>query len=468
MVGSIEPPLERRIVGGTLVGEHALEQIDLGIAQGRVVGLYPPGAAPRARQTTDATGLLVFPGFVDAHFHCRAPGHPEREDFTSGTAAAAAGGVTTVMEMPIAAEGVRNAAIFRQRQELAEAHAHVDVALWGGGGAAENDIAEMADAGAVGFKVFLHSAPAGREREFAGLCVGDSAALLRSFRAVVRTGLPCAVHCEDGTLVDDGIAALRARQECRPIAHAWSRPAVVEAVAVAQVLALGEWTGVSLHLPHISTAWALRLAREAKARGQSVTLETCPHYLFSDESALEVCGPYAKINPPLRPISDTVALREGLSDGSVDLVASDHAPYTREEKELGWRDIFVAPSGSPGVELLGPLLIDHAVRGGMPLTAVARLLSAAPARRFGLERKGRLTPEADADVVLVDPRREVRVVPAAMHTRSRDSAQLFAGRTLTGAIVETVVRGLTVFREGEVVGPAGHGRFVRPARSSVR
>ncbi len=467
MVGSIEPPLERRIVGGTLVGEHALERIDLGIARGRVVGLYPPGAAPSARHTTDATGLLVFPGFVDAHFHCRAPGHPEREDFTSGTAAAAAGGVTTVLEMPIAAEGVHNAAIFRQRRELAEAHAHVDVALWGGGGAAEGDIADMAGAGAVGFKVFLHSAPAGREREFAGLCVGDSAALLRSFQAVARTRLPCAVHCEDGTLVDDGIAALRARQECRPIAHAWSRPAVVEAVAVAQVLALGEWTGVSLHLPHISTAWALRLAREAKARGQSVTLETCPHYVFSDESALGVCGPYAKINPPLRPISDAVALREGLSDGSVDLVASDHAPYTREEKELGRRDIFAAPSGSPGVELLGPLLIDHAVRGGMPLTAVVRLLSAVPARRFGLERKGRLTPEADADVVLVDPRREVRVVPAAMHTRSRDSAQLFAGRTLTGAIVETVVRGLTVFREGEVVGPAGHGRFVRPSRSSV-
>ena len=196
-----------------------------------------------------------------------------------------------------------------------------------------------------------------------------------------------------------------------------------------------------------------------------MTLETCPT-TCSATSALGVCGPYAKINPPLRPISDAVALREGLSDGSVDLVASDHAPYTREEKEPAGATSS-PPSGSPGVELLGPLLIDHAVRGGMPLTAVVRLLSAVPARRFGLERKGRLTPEADADVVLVDPRREVRVVPAAMHTRSRDSAQLFAGRTLTGAIVETVVRGLTVFREGEVVGPAGHGRFVRPSRSSV-
>ena len=455
--------LDRRIVGGTLVDEDGVRQGDVGIARGRIVELYPPGAAPAADETTNADGLLVFPGFVDSHFHCRAPGHPEREDFESGTAAAAAGGVTTVLEMPIADRGVHSASILRDRQHLGEAQARVDFGLWAGGGVAEN-VSEMASAGAIGFKIFLHDAPAGRELEFDGLCVSDTAALQRSFRAIAATGLPCAVHCEDNALVDDGIALMRERGELGFLAHGRSRPPVVEAIAVSEVLVLAESEGVALHLPHISTTWALRLVREAKARGQAVSLETCPHYLFADERAAEVYGPFAKINPPLRSPDDAAALRHGLQDGTVDLVASDHAPYTREEKERGWADIFAAPSGSPGVETLGPLLIDHALRGAIGLPDVARLLAAAPARRFRLLQKGHIRSDGDADLVLVDPRVEVSVDPHTMHTRSHESAQLFAGRRLLGGIVETVVRGQSVYRAGQIVGLPGHGRFVTPPR----
>ena len=456
--------LDLRIVGGTLVTARGQARQDVGIADGRIAGLYESGSAPEARETVDAAGLLVFPGFVDAHFHCRAPARPDREDFTTGTASAAAGGVTTVLEMPIADPGVHSAEIVRERRALSERDAVVDFGLYGGGGADRSDIQAMAAEGVIGFKIFLHAAPPGREREFLGLTATDTPTLHRALSWIKETGLPCAMHCEDNAVIEQRMAELRAAGRTDPSAHHASRPPFVEAVSVAQVLVLARDTGASVHFPHISTGWAAKMIAEAKAKGLPVTLETCPHYLLFDEESVGELGPFAKINPPIRAREDRLAMLELVRSGAVDVIGSDHAPYTVEEKERGWTDVFAAPSGSPSIQTMVPALLDRALAGDFRLEDLARLLSEAPARRFNLARKGRLEPGADADLALFDPSGSWTVRLDDLFSTSRASARIYDGRTYRGRITRTILRGQTVYQDGQITAEPGTGRFVRPAK----
>lgn len=458
--------LDVRVMHGTLVTPAGQVRAELGIADGRIVGQFAPGETPDARRTIEAGDLLVLPGIVDAHFHCRAPGHPEREDFASGTRAAAAGGATTVLEMPIADPGVHDGEVLRARRELGEAQAYVDFGLYGGGGASEEGIRSMAAAGAIAYKIFLHAAPHGREREFAGLTVTDTRSLYRAFGWIAPTGLPCAVHSEDDDLIEERTAELRARGEVGPGAHQASRPDFVEAIAVAKVLLLAEELGVRLHLPHISTARSVELVKSARAGGQRVSLETCPHYLLANSDDVERLGAFAKINPPIRPESDRVALWRAIREGVVDIVASDHAPYTAEEKQRGQASIFDAPSGSAGIETMGPGIFDRALAGEISLERAVELLSERPARLFDLyPRKGSLRPGADADLVLFDPAASWTVDRARFFTKSREAARLFDGRAFRGRIRTTIVRGEPVYQDGQVLGAEGYGQFLTPNRS---
>jgi allantoinase len=455
--------LDLLIANGTLVTPQGRAQADLGIAYGTVAGHYRPGDAPDAARTLDASDLLVLPGIVDAHFHCRAPGHPEREDFSSGTRAAAAGGVTTVLEMPIAYPGVHSGEILRARRELGESQAHVDFGLYGGGGASEDGIRSMAAEGAIAFKIFLHAPPAGREVEFEGLTTVDTRSLYLAFERIAETGLPCAVHSEDDDLIEERTRQLRERGEVGPAAHQESRPDFVEALAVSKVLLLAEALGVRLHLPHISTGRAVELVKATRARGQSVSLETCPHYLLTNSDDVKRVGVFAKINPPIRPESDRQTLWQAVKDGVVDIVASDHAPYATAEKERGKQVIFDAPSGSAGVETMGPALFDRALAGELSLERAVELLSERPAQIFDLyPRKGCLLPGADADVVLFDPASKWQVDRSKFFTKSRDAAQLFDGREFRGRIVKAVVRAEVVYDDGRIVGEPGYGQFVKP------
>lgn len=458
--------LDLRVVGGTVVSGRESARLDVGIADGAIAGLYPPGEAPAARETLHADDLWILPGVIDAHFHCRAPGHPEREDFDSGTRAAAAGGATTVFEMPIAFPGVHTGAILRERRHLGEHAAHVDFALWGGGGAdTDQDVLDMAAEGAIGYKIFLHSAPPGREIEFEGLTAVDNPSLYRALSRIQPTGLPVAIHCEDNELIHAFTAELRAMGDLSPSAHERSRGGFVEALAVSKVLLIAEAVGSRIHFPHISTGRAVELVADAKRRGQPVSLETCPHYLVFDRTAVDTLGPFAKINPPLRPRADQQALWEGIRTGTVDIVASDHAPYTLEEKQQGWQDIFVAPSGSPSIETMGPTLYDRALDGQITINRAVQLLSERPAELFGIQaRKGFLRTGADADFLLFDPRGSWTIDAEKLHSRSRRSAKLWDGRRLRGQLRATYLRGAPAYRDGEIVNPAGAGRFIRPAR----
>lgn len=453
------------ITGSQIVTEHGLYVADVGIAGEHIVALTAPGTLPAAAEKIDASGMLLFPGAIDIHFHCRTPAYPERGDFYTETRAAAAGGVTTIFEMPISKPGCATPEIFRNRRRLAEEQAIVDVALFGAPGTLNRaDVLGMAAEGAIAFKIFMHRAPLGREDEFIGICLPEDEELHGALKLVKETGRRLVVHCESDAMLEARIQRLRAEGRGDLRAHIDSRPPVVEAVAVARLLTLAEDVGAPVHVAHVSCGAALNVIRRFRRDGLEVTAETCPHYLFFDEEDYLRLGPYAKINPPIRSAADQAALWGGLADGSLDVVTTDHSTYLVAEKERGWEEIFRSPSGAPGVQTLLPMMVTAALQGRLALEQVVKLICSEPARLFGLApRKGVIQPGADADLCLYDPRRPMVFGREQMWSQAREVDKLYEGVALQGQVVGTWVRGRLVYQDGEILAPAGSGRFIRPA-----
>jgi len=393
------------------------EPIDVAIDDGRIAAVGPE-LAVSARETVDAGGLRVLPGAVDAHVHFNDPGRADWEGWATGTAAAAAGGTTCVIDMPLNAHPPTvDAAAFRLKVAAAEAAALTDFALWGGlvpGNVSR--LAELAELGVVGFKAFM--APSGIE-DFEAV---DDETLAAGMTEAARLALPVAVHAEDPALLG---APGRGWHE-----YAASRPVAAELAAIARAIALADETGCSLHVVHVSSARGIRLVTEARARGVDVTCETCPHYLVLDEGDLERLGAVAKCAPPLRSRAEVDDLRAEVERGAVDLLASDHSPAPPAMKEGG---PFAAWGGISGCQSLVELTLtegfDHA------------LVSERPAARFRLRGKGRLEPGADGDVVLVDPG-EWELGAADLRYRHRHSP--YVGRRLRVRVVRAWLRGRPV------------------------
>ena len=450
------------IAGGTVVTPTRVERLGVAIDEGRIVAIGREEDLPAGAERIDATGLHVLPGLIDTHTHARDPSVAEREDFGSATAAAAAGGITTILEMPISTPSVHSAEIFRARAVAVQPWAHVDFGLYGGA-AGDNleQIEGLAEAGAVGYKTFRTLAPAGRESEFIGLCAPDPADYLRALERVAATGLTAAVHAEDAQLLARNQAELQAVGERGPLSHARWRPPVVELSSVAQSIELARAAGARLQLAHCSTAAAVALATRARAE-MSVTVETCPHYLFLTQDDLERHGPFAKINPPLRSSEEVAALWACLRAGEIDVIGSDHSPFLVSEKAPYADDMWSALPGVPGLEALLPLLLTAVADGRLTLEQMVALTSTNAARIFGLRDKGAIRVGADADVTLVDLARPGVIDTSRWLTRSRGTARVWDGRAVRGAVVATLVRGRIVFRDGTLRGAPGWGRLTSP------
>jgi allantoinase len=380
-----------------------------------------------AAEVIDARRLLVLPGAVDAHVHFNDPGRADWEGWATGTAAAAAGGTTTVLDMPLNAHPPTvDAAAFRAKLEAAEAAAVTDFGLWGGlvpGNV--RCLAELAELGVVGFKAFMSASGID---DFEAV---DDVTLYDGMAEAARLRLPVAVHAENAQLVSRVPAGRGWRDWCE------SRPALAELEAIERAVLFAAETRCSLHVVHVSTARGVRIVAEARARGVDVTCETCPHYLVFADEDLERLGAIGKCAPPLRPLGEVEALRAEL--GSVDLLASDHSPSPAALKQGD--DFFAIWGGISGCQSLLPNVLTE----GLPL----ELVTSRPAERFGLARKGRLEAGYDADIVLVEPGAEWEL--AAGELRYRHQHSPYVGRRFRGRIIRTLVRGGT-----------RRGRFVRP------
>jgi allantoinase len=447
------------IRGAIVISDGAYAR-DILIRDGRVSALVEPGASS-ADEEIDAAGLLAMPGVVDAHVHFNDPGRADWEGWTNGSRGAAAGGVTTVIDMPLnSLPPVLDGAAFDLKRDAGERASLVDFALWGGlVGTDPAPLHELAARGAVGVKAFLCDSGV---PDFAALADDE---LAPAMRAAASAGLLVAVHAEDAGLVRDATDRVRASGRRDPGAWVASRPALAEARAVGRACTAAASSGARLHIVHLCAVEALGAIGVSRAAGTDVTVETCPHYLLFDDADVLVHGPLLKCAPPIRDRANREALWDAFSGGRIDLVASDHSPCPAAAKEPGRDDIFAAWGGVSGVQSLLPAVFTEARRrAGRALDTrkiagfVAWRLSARPAERFRLARKGAIKVGADADIVLFDPDREWTLEPAAVQTRS--GLTPYAGRRFTGAVVRTIVRGTTVFDGGGFPATPGHGRFI--------
>jgi allantoinase len=437
---------------------------DIAVRDGVIVAVASPGAFQGVdiHRLIDARDRLVLPGAIDSHFHCRGPSHPEREDFGSATSAAAAGGVTTLVEMPIAIPPTTNGAVLQERAQQAAPHLLVDLGFYASSATGRlQDLESAVAAGALAFKAFLQRVPDGREQEFTGLCLPTTAELLEAFMLLKQFALPCAFHAEDESMVKHLEHRLRTAGRRDGLAHAESRPAYVEAASVSTLLCLSERFGVHVHIPHVSSRMTVNLIREAKRRGVKVTAETCPHYLQFDAAALARLGPFAKCNPPLKEPQDRDALWEAVRDGAIDTIASDHSPFTVQEKERGRDDIWLAPPGFPGVEVLVPFVLGAVLEGRLDVRRLNQVIYEAPARIFGLwPRKGAIRPGADADLVLYDPGVRGTFQHHNFRTKAREVGIIWDNIPRRGIVQTVLLRGQVIFDRAEVCAAPGCGRVL--------
>lgn len=446
------------IAGGTVYTPEGPREVDVHVVGERITRLEP-WSPQRGADVIDATDLLVFPGAIDAHVHGRDPGFPEKETFESLTAAAAAGGVTTVLDMPNTLPGVSTGAILDAKREAVSPRAGVDFGLWGlvRASSTEEDMESLVAAGAIGLKAYLGYAvkrssgqvlysPEAFDEDFEP--PADYGTVARLLTTLGATAVPLAVHAEDPAIL---LASARRVVTYDDLLE--SRPAAAEAVAIAAMGALAVLGGLSLHIVHLSSAAGLAAALAARAAGANVSVETCPQYLWLSSADYGRLGPVMKNYPLVRESEDRAALRAALLAGQIDSVGTDHAPHTDSEK-LG-HPLGEAHAGSPGVQTLLLSCLELAREAG-DLGLAVRWACEGPARIFGLAgRKGTIAVGADADLVLVDPRGRTVATPAWMLSKQRHAS--LGGLDFGFAIRQVLLRGAEP--------AAGRGRFVRPGEA---
>lgn len=442
---------ELGIEGGTVVTGRGRARANVYVDGGRIAAVT--GSRAPSLTTIDASGLLVMPGMVDAHVHFMDPGQPEREDFTSGSAAAAAAGATTVLEHSHCSAVVTAADLEQKRRHL-DGCSSVDYGL--GAHAVEARLDELPGvwaAGAAFVKAFTCTTH--------GIKGFDPGALRRLFAAVASLDAICLVHCEEESLTAAAERALReAGRDDGAIVPEW-RNREAEVLAAYAVGLLAASTGASVVVAHVSSPETLGALAPHRARTR-LFAESCPQYLTILEHEVLSEGPLRKFTPPARARSsrELDAMWEAVRSGAIDYIASDHAPATRRQKLAG--SIWDAPFGLPGVDTTLPVLLDGAAAGRLSYERIAELYAEKPAQIYGLHpRKGSLLPGADADLVLVDPAATYELRDEDIKSRAGWSP--LAGRTMKGRAVQTLLRGHVIAADGALVGER-RGRFVHGRR----
>ncbi|MFW9910510.1 MAG: dihydroorotase family protein, partial [Candidatus Thorarchaeota archaeon] len=431
-----------------LLLEGGLVRGGIAISNGKICAIATDPHLPDGLEMIDAGSKILMPGLIDAHAHIHDMNMQGHEDFTTGSRAAAAGGVTTFIDMPLTSQ-VDSLDALQNKIKKGEEMSIVDFGIYAGM-LNENNymrIAQFIAQGVAAFKSFTSNP-----------FYVNAGVITRCLSEVSEHGGIMTIHSEDQGILDEFAKDMDGEWDA-PISHSLARPVLAEQIAIRQNIAIAEKTGGHLHIAHVSTKDGLHEIERGRLQGVTVTTEACPHHLVFYRDDMNRLGPRSKMNPPLRAKEDRAALWSGLLRGSIQIVVSDHAPCPIEEKQKGEEDIRQAWSGVDGIQMISRVLLSTGINAGrMSFSRLLQVTALNPAKIFGLyPRKGTLRIGSDADLVLVDPTKEEKITSEMMFSKS--GWTLYEGLKMIGAPVMTFVRGVKVFEEDHTTVKPGHGEF---------
>lgn len=429
--------------GGEVVDIDGIVRGDVAVKDGVIAAILPANVPAESSQTLDVSGKWIFPGLVDAHVHLREPGLTQKEDFESGTRAAAAGGVTTLLVMPTDDPWTMTPEHLLDKIDRAQNRVYVDLAFQTAFPRAHVDLVELRRLGAISFEVFTADVPE-------PFLHGEMADLLEALRRIAAAGGLAGVSPGDQSI----LSASEARGGSDLAAFLESRPPVAEATGISKAVIAAAMTGARIHIRQTNSALGVDTYRRLKSMAD-VSIETTVQNLVFSAADYARLGPAIKASPPFRTSADVEALRLAVRDGLIDMVATDHAPHSPAEKSAGYARFADIPGGMAGLQTLLPMMLDLAHRGVFGLTDIVRVCSANPASRFGLaNRKGRIRTGWDADLVVVDP--TITQTLRSSEQYSKAAYTPFDGLVAPFHLSHTFLRGREIARKGVVIGaPSG-------------
>jgi dihydroorotase (multifunctional complex type) len=448
---------ERENLNVDLVLNNAKAYVDkkivdcsIAINEAKIFKIGKETTMPNAEKKIDLKNLLVLPGLIDVHVHLRDEGKSYKEDFYTGTAAAAAGGITTVLDMPNNKPITMSVETVKNRMKKAEKRVLVNVGFYSEFPEKIKEIKEITEQGAIGFKLFM-------AEQIGGLKINDDTALSEALKFLSKTRLPLAVHAEDNIMLNEAKNRLTLSNRNDIDAFLEAHSEEVEVKAVKHLLNIAKKTLTPVHFCHISTEKALKTVIQAKKSGSIITCEATPHHLLLSAEDLKKIGTLALTMPPLRNKKHLTALWDGIKKGAIDVLASDHAPHTFEEKTAD--SIWEVKVGIPGLETILPLLLTQIKNKQLSITDLIRLMAEKPAEIFKLDNKGYLNEGKDADLTVINLKQKYKIDSSKFLSKAQYSP--FDGWRVEGKPVKTFVEGKLIMDDGEIVANAGSGRIIR-------
>lgn len=438
------------LLNGRVYSRGRVAEGGLAIEEGKIIRVSKETNLPSASEKIDCRGCIIIPGLIDAHVHLRGQMQSYKEDFSSGTAAAVAGGITSVLDMPNNEPVTMSSASLRSRIAAAEHLIVANVGLYSAFPKLHEEISRVIIEGAIAFKLFLNT-------QIGGVNIDDKRMLSHAFEKVSEIGVPVAVHAEDKEAVEDSYGFEKKRGNRDVEAYLRVHKPEVEVRAVRRIIEIAATTNARVHFCHMSSGEAVALIHRARMRGLRLSCEVTPHHLFLTSKDLKQQGGVALTNPPLRRKLVGEKLWRMIQSAKIDTVASDHAPHLAEEKNVD--SVWNAKPGIPGLETLLPLLLTRVNDGKLTISRLVRLTAERPAEIFGLYREGFLKEGYNANITVVDMHKKGVIDPNRFYSKAKHSP--FGGWKVQGMPVKTLVNGHLTMSDGEVVAQPGVGRILR-------
>ncbi len=435
------------IRNGNVFYKNKLQKVNIAIKKGKIIKISKNLNNINSKKIINAANQLIIPGVIDIHFHIRAPSFPNRGTVKSETMAAAKGGVTTLFEMPISDPCTSSPKTLKKRKEHFLKKSYINFGFISAiGKLNNNNLNGLLKEGAIAFKIFTISPPPNRQSEFDGLCFVKEEEIFRALMHAKKSNLVIIFHAEDQELLNYFKKEEKKFSKSDPRQHNATRPPITEALAISKILTINSVVNAKIHIAHVTSSSAASIISYFQKQGQDVTAETCPHYLFKSEKDVVKYHAFGKINPPIRDEKEKKALWKAINKNILTIVASDHASFNLKEKIKGVKNFSSAPPGTPGGELLLPLIMNAVKANKINLEKAINLLCKNPSKRFGLfPRKGIIEKGSDADIVIYNKNEKWKINEKNLVTKGKSCAHLYYGDTIKGKVKMTIINGEIVY-----------------------